>query len=158
MCLPHLTQPLWIREVRGAAISKQWVNCLAQGQNNRFLPCQLWDLIQQLFWLMAQHSNHQATCRTWCNGGNPFLQMTKSLFSGEMLIIFFIITQLFFFLCRKSGVSMSSGFVIFLSSVIHIKCYIGMQTQNVIHLISISDMVQVSYFFKPITICVKCIL
>ena len=28
---------------------EQWVNCLAQGQNDRFLSCQLGDLIQQLF-------------------------------------------------------------------------------------------------------------
>ena len=48
MCLPHLTQPLWIREVRGlpwvSSMSsvpwEQWVNCLAQGQNGRFEPCQ----------------------------------------------------------------------------------------------------------------------
>ena len=28
---------------------KQWVNCLIQEQNYRFLPCQLWDSIQQPF-------------------------------------------------------------------------------------------------------------
>ena len=36
---------------------EQWVNCLVQGQNDRFfLPC-------QIFRLLVQHSNHQATCR-----------------------------------------------------------------------------------------------
>ena len=45
MCLLHLNQLLWIREAPG----EEWVNCLAQGLNDRFLPCQLWDLIQQPF-------------------------------------------------------------------------------------------------------------
>ena len=44
------------------------------------------------------------------------------------------------------GVSMSNSLVIFQSSVMYINCNIVMQTQNVIHFISISDMVQVSYF------------
>ena len=48
----------------------------------------------------------------------------------------------------KSGVFMSNGFVIFQSSVMYIKCNIGMQTQNVIHFNSLSDMVQVSSFLK----------
>ena len=43
---------------------------------------------------------------------------------------------------------MFNGFVIFQSSVMYIKCNIGMQTQNVIHFNSISDMVQASSFFK----------
>ena len=43
MCLAHLNQPLWIREVQGAALinihGEQRINCLAQ--NDRFVPCQL---------------------------------------------------------------------------------------------------------------------
>ena len=39
---------------------EQWFNCLVQGQNDRFLTCQLEDLI---FRLLVQCFNHQAPCR-----------------------------------------------------------------------------------------------
>ena len=48
---------------------------------------------------------------------------------------------------------MSNGFVIFQPSVMYIKCNIGMQTQNVRHFNSITDMVQVSFLFKAHTVC-----
>jgi hypothetical protein len=60
---------------------------------------------------------------------------------------------LFCFNWRKSGVSTSNIFVIFQTFVMYIKCNIGMQTQNLIHFNFISDMVQMSSFFKPITMC-----
>ena len=58
MCLPHLTQPLWIREVQGFCHNlhprlrcpgNSGLNCLAKENNDRFLPCQLGDSIQQPF-------------------------------------------------------------------------------------------------------------
>ena len=46
-------------------------------------------------------------------------------------------------------------YFLFQSSVTYIKCNISMQTQNVIHFNSISGMVQVYYFLKPITMCLR---
>ena len=81
---------------------------------------------------------------------SPFLQSItiSALYClmGGMLIFFRI--DVYFYLNRpKSGVSMSKSFVIFQSSVMFIKCNIGMQTQNVIYFNSISGMVQVSSCF-----------
>ena len=45
---------------------------------------------------------------------------------------------------KKSSVSMSNSFVLFQYSVMYMKFNIGMQTQNVIHFNSTSDMIQVS--------------
>ena len=63
-----------------------------------------------------------------------------------------------YFIFYISGFLLKKFFVIFQSSVIYIKCNTVMQTQNVIHFNSLSDMVQLSSFLRSITMCMRCIL